>query len=114
MGSGFSVKREKRDTCKEPNIQKSEKRRKKEAGVYQKSAPPPLFYPPLTRGRKVSLIWGCSPAYPPPSFQGPFDEAGPGQEHRWLQGRGKTSVFMVEGVLSIWARPSNGGSAPGS
>lgn len=95
-------------------MQKSEKRRNKEAGVYQKCGPPPLFSPPLTRERKVRLIWGCSPAYPPPSFQAPFDEARPGQEYRWLQGRVKTSVFMVEGVLSIWVRLCNGGPAPGS
>lgn len=104
-----SVSRVKKDTCKEPYTQKSERRERK-SGVYQESAPPPFF---THKGQKVSLIWGCRPAYPPPSFQAPFDEAGPGQEHRWLQGRGKTSVFMVGGVLSIWVKPSHGGSAPG-
>lgn len=41
------------DTCNKPHIHKTEKGRKKEAGVHQKNTPPPLFLPPtLTREEK--------------------------------------------------------------
>lgn len=107
-----SVSRKKKRTPASSHTYRSRKGGERKTLVSKhKSAPPPhthFFFCPQGK-RKVSLIWGYCPAYPPPSFQAPFDEAGPGQEHRWLQGRGKTSVFMVEGVTSIWARPSNTG-----
>lgn len=101
LGSGPSVEI-KRNTCKEPRTHRSQEtgERKKLVSI-RKVHLPHFFYP---QGK----IWGCSPAYPSPSFQAPFDEAGAGQEHQWLQGSGKTSVFMVA-VLSIWVKPSNGG-----
>lgn len=93
-------------------VRKEEKER---SWCLPESAPPPLFFIYHLQGKEKWAWFGAAAQHiRPPSFQAPFDEAGPGQEHRWLQGRGKTSVFMVEGVLSIWARPSNGGSAPGS
>lgn len=68
----------------------------------------PTSPPPLIRKRKVSLIWAAA-QHIRLQLPAPFDEAGPGQEHRWRQGRAKTSFFMVEGLLSIWARPSSRG-----
>lgn len=48
-------RRKKRDTCKEPRIQKSEKRRKKEAGVYQNTVHFPHFFSTTYKGKKSEL-----------------------------------------------------------
>lgn len=52
------AEKKKRDTCKEPRIQKSEKRRKKEAGVYQNSVHFPHFFSTTYKGKKSELDLG--------------------------------------------------------
>lgn len=106
-----SVSKRKKRTPARSHTYRSQKgeERKKLVSPHQ-WAPPPhtLFLSHLQR--KEKWAWFESAAQhirlQPPA---PFDEAGPGQEHRWIQGRGKTSVFMVERVLSIWASLSTEG-----
>lgn len=65
---------EKRDTCKEPHMQKSERRRKKDAGLYHKNAPPPLFffYSNTYKGKKSELDLRLQPGVSASQLPGSF------------------------------------------